>query len=377
VDARSALVLLVQPVCSFLMAGLIVTVCWKILPRPPKRLRAYIWLIPLAKLAIDLCLARPDAWVGTYQVDPVRLKPGQRMGTISLGISTLGLPVPFGTMQLECTRPGAQPPDVRWPGFHQVWSDIWNPPAPQPVLPATLAIHPGDLLYGLLGPVRATWLVFLVLVVSGAFVTLRAIRLLRHGRRVAAQLAAGRARPDRGRALVISVPGLTVPFATGFLRPKILIPAELEATLTPAELEALLAHEREHVRGLDPFLRVVLGFASDLFWYVPGLTRSLRMFADEREKDCDDAAAQEEPVSARRLARVLLKAYDWARSRADAAAVAPAWAPAAAEARNLTGRLQRLLHPAPRASRWRTGALVASWLYLFLIIARSSLGGLP
>lgn len=61
------------------------------------------------------------------------------------------------------------------------------------------------------------------------------------------------------------------PIATvGLVRPRVVVSDRFRASVSPAELEAALAHERAHVRSCDP-LRVWLAqVACDLQWPVPG-----------------------------------------------------------------------------------------------------------
>lgn len=82
---------------------------------------------------------------------------------------------------------------------------------------------------------------------------------------------------------------ISVPVTVGFLRPKILLPAEWREW--PAEkLEAVLAHERTHVKRADWAIAVAAGLNRRLFWFHPlawWLERHLAVLA---ERACDDAA---------------------------------------------------------------------------------------
>jgi TonB family protein len=82
---------------------------------------------------------------------------------------------------------------------------------------------------------------------------------------------------------------ISVPVTVGFLRPKILLPAEWREW--PAEkLEAVLTHERTHVKRADWAIAVAAGLNRRLFWFHPlawWLERHLAVLA---ERACDDAA---------------------------------------------------------------------------------------
>jgi len=98
-------------------------------------------------------------------------------------------------------------------------------------------------------------------------------------------------------------------FCYGYLRPRVLISIGLVATLPQPELEALLLHEREHLRQRDP-LKVAVGrlFASALF-FVPAANVLNQRYLVEKELAADRAAIAELGESAT-LASALVRFLD-------------------------------------------------------------------
>jgi Zn-dependent protease with chaperone function len=66
---------------------------------------------------------------------------------------------------------------------------------------------------------------------------------------------------------------MSSPFALtyGALRPRVLASTGLAETLTGAELAAVLAHEREHLRGRDPLKNVLARAIPARYFYLPAL----------------------------------------------------------------------------------------------------------
>jgi beta-lactamase regulating signal transducer with metallopeptidase domain len=131
-----------------------------------------------------------------------------------------------------------------------------------------------------------------------------------------------------------------VPAVVGHLRPVILFPASAFAGLTPAQLEAVIAHELAHVRRYDYLVNLLQTAAETLLFYHPAVWWVSRRARAEREHACDDAAARcvgDVLLYARSLAALeQLRAIS--SSRAAALAVA-------ADGGSLMRRIQRLVKP--------------------------------
>lgn len=83
-----------------------------------------------------------------------------------------------------------------------------------------------------------------------------------------------------------------VPGAIGWLRPVLLLPASAIVGLTPAQLEAVLAHELAHIRRHDYLVNLVQSLAEALLFYHPAVWWVSGRIRYERELCCDDLAVE-------------------------------------------------------------------------------------
>jgi len=81
--------------------------------------------------------------------------------------------------------------------------------------------------------------------------------------------------------------GLPGPSVVGFLRPAILVPTGWFLNMSPAHVEALLAHELAHVLRHDYLVNLLQSLLEVLFFYHPGLWWLSRRIRQERELACD------------------------------------------------------------------------------------------
>lgn len=96
---------------------------------------------------------------------------------------------------------------------------------------------------------------------------------------------------DRAVRLVESA-RVTVPAQLGILRPVILLPLGFAAQLSPAQLEAILAHEFAHIRRHDYLVNLLQLCVETLLFYHPGVWWVSSIMRREREH-CADALALE------------------------------------------------------------------------------------
>jgi beta-lactamase regulating signal transducer with metallopeptidase domain len=82
-------------------------------------------------------------------------------------------------------------------------------------------------------------------------------------------------------------PDVDRPSVLGFFRPRILLPAGLLETLTPAELNQILLHETEHLRRSDDWTNLLQKLALVVFPLNPVLFWVERRVCLERELACD------------------------------------------------------------------------------------------
>lgn len=97
---------------------------------------------------------------------------------------------------------------------------------------------------------------------------------------------------DAGGLTMMSSPSWFEPGVVGILRPVLLVPEGLIDRLTPAQLDAILAHERAHVRAHDNFFAMLHMAVEAIFWFHPLVWWVERRMIDERERACDEAVVR-------------------------------------------------------------------------------------
>ena len=88
---------------------------------------------------------------------------------------------------------------------------------------------------------------------------------------------------------VMSSPSAFEPGVVGIRHPVLLLPDGLTHRLTAAQMNALLAHERYHIRCHDNLAAAVHMLVEALFWFHPLVWWIERRLIDERERACDEA----------------------------------------------------------------------------------------
>ena len=79
-------------------------------------------------------------------------------------------------------------------------------------------------------------------------------------------------------------------FCAGSLRPRVLLSEGLVRTVGDEELDAILLHEQDHVRRLEPLVRAGYDAAATVFFYVPLLRWWSRKRIEDAELRADRAA---------------------------------------------------------------------------------------
>jgi len=85
-----------------------------------------------------------------------------------------------------------------------------------------------------------------------------------------------------------SAPGLLEPGVFGILRPVLLLPAGIADRLSPAQLQAILAHELCHVRRRDNLAAAGHMLVEAIFWFHPLVWWIGARLVEERERACDE-----------------------------------------------------------------------------------------
>lgn len=158
-----------------------------------------------------------------------------------------------------------------------------------------------------------------------------------------------------------------VPMLLGWLRPVILLPATALTGLSPAQLEALLAHELGHLRRHDYLVNLVQTAIETVLFYHPAVWWVSRVIRTEREVCCDEIAVS---VCGDRLAYAgALAAMEELRGVQSQLALAGAGGPLLTRIRRLVGL------PAPESSRsaWWLLAAAAAGAVAFLSLSHPQL----
>lgn len=150
------------------------------------------------------------------------------------------------------------------------------------------------------------------------------------------------------------------PVVIGFLKPVILIPAQLFTGFSSEQIECILIHELAHIRRHDYLVNLLQTFAENLLFYHPAVWWVSSVIRAERENCCDDVVAG--LSSARTFAEALVE-LEQRRWAAQETAMA-------ANGGHLMNRVQRLLNINTRP-RLASPGFFASLLPLTFAIATS------
>jgi len=151
--------------------------------------------------------------------------------------------------------------------------------------------------------------VILVLACAGVVVIVRActaaLRLIRTQRRFLGELSVRGPLPGQDQVIVFDHLRAQA-FCAGYWRPRVYVSTATVDALTPAELQAVIAHEKEHREHRDP-LRIasarVLGHA---LFFLPVLRRLVERYAELAELRADAAAVRASEGDRAPLASALL-----------------------------------------------------------------------
>lgn len=158
----------------------------------------------------------------------------------------------------------------------------------------------------------------------------------------------------------------------GLIRPHVVIAPELARSLDARALDAALAHERAHVRHLDPLRIWIAQFVTDLQWPWSSAQRRFETWLTALEHARDDEA-RAEGVDGADLAAALVASIRFHRGRAGGIC-----APLIGDRSALEERVARLLQPLPSQSDdtpaiWRVAVLLT--LALVTAVALGALYG--
>jgi TonB family protein len=95
-----------------------------------------------------------------------------------------------------------------------------------------------------------------------------------------------------GPVRLLASASVDVPMVIGLWRPLILVPAIAMTGLSPAQLEAILAHELAHIRRHDYLVNLLQSLVETLLFYHPAVWWLSHRIREEREHCADDLAVQ-------------------------------------------------------------------------------------
>src|SRR5690606_29456897 len=99
--------------------------------------------------------------------------------------------------------------------------------------------------------------------------------------------------PTRYSSLPIRYSSTSIePALVGIVRPVLLMPRDVEARLSPAQLDAVIAHELCHWRRRDNLTGALHMLVEALFWFHPLVWWIGSRLVDERERACDEAVVE-------------------------------------------------------------------------------------
>ncbi len=157
---------------------------------------------------------------------------------------------------------------------------------------------------------------------------------------------------------------ITMPFACGFRRPMIVLPAE-SAAWTADERTAVLLHELAHIKRRDIVAHTLSRITCALYWFHPLVWTAARRLRAESEQACDDLALLS-GARASDYAEHLLEIVTRVKHRRT-----PSLAMAMATRSEFEGRMLAILDPERRRrgpSRMQSATLVASLLMLTVVV---------
>lgn len=143
------------------------------------------------------------------------------------------------------------------------------------------------------------------------------------------------------------------PLTLGHVKPVILLPVGMLTGLTPAQVEAILAHELAHIKRADFLVNVIQSVIEILFFYHPVVWWISKEIRQEREACCDDLAVQ-----------LCGDAFVYASALTEAQMLRSTFQPmltmnATGSNHQFTYRIQRLFSSFPQRTGLRTGTLAA------------------
>ena len=263
------------------------------------RVAALLRMIPILKLPLDLCLYDFSRWSYIQGVNPLHCEEGTRNLSIMLGYNSS-----FTDWLFLPTNSGIQ--------FS--------------IIPGNMTFSLADIIGYAMNPnhlkIFSISLVFLCVsfFMRKLVVYYRCIKALNsiaaHSEPITKKMRNHQliARVKKGKYSIFASSVLNgSPFVAGLLSPIIYIPSHLSECLSRKEYEAVLAHEIEHIRNRDVFIRFVLDIITSIFWWIP--TKWLRNRIEEGQEISCDYQCRKYGVYSVDLASAICKAAKHAQNQ--------------------------------------------------------------
>lgn len=155
---------------------------------------------------------------------------------------------------------------------------------------------------------------------------------------------------NQSRFMADARAGFAGPAVAGFLRPRIITPADFADRFDASERDVILAHERIHIARNDARINAAVALAQCLCWFNPLIHLAAHLMRIDQELACDAAVAHRHPKAKAVYAAALLKAQLAARPLP----LGCYW-PADSQ-HPLTERIEMLKRPSPTLHRRIAGA---------------------
>ncbi len=247
-----------QSTCVVLIAWLLTLA----LRSNPARVRYSIWMLASVKFLVPFALL---ANLGSRWAKP---SAGRAIG------------LPLYSVVDEISRP-----------FQQTQSTL---------APSVGSSHPIHVLGWVLAVLAAAWLCGILIAVGVWAVRWRRVVrtansavLMREGREAVALRRAERYAGIR-KPIPLRVTSLAIePGIFGIFRPVLLWPSGISGQLSDAQIEAIAAHEVEHVRRRDNLAASVHMLVEALFWFHPVVRWIGSRLMEERERACDEKVVEQ------------------------------------------------------------------------------------
>jgi beta-lactamase regulating signal transducer with metallopeptidase domain len=174
----------------------------------------------------------------------------------------------------------------------------------------SVTFHYGTVASSSLDPIAVCLVVWaigvLVVLVKAVIDHASLTRFVREGAPASERISAIWSGCSSGARLFVH-PSAPVPLVFGLMRPVVLLPQRLAATLSEDELRMVLAHEAAHLQRRDTFASLYMFVCFALFWFHPFVWLARREWQLDREAACDLSAIEATRSSAHDYAAMLLK----------------------------------------------------------------------